>query len=532
MNREQTLDVAIVGAGFAGLYMLYKAREQGMNAKVFERGDGVGGTWYWNRYPGARCDVESFYYSYSFSPELDQEWNWTERYPTQPEILAYLNHVADRFDLRDDICLETEIVSAHYDDSSTLWNLTSARGHEFTTKFFVMASGNLSTAQIPSFPGLNDFTGETYHTGNWPENDVDFRGKSVAIIGTGSSGIQVIPEIAQQAEHVTVLQRTPSFSMPARNTPLTDGEISEVKKNYASLRLTSRNSAAGAPYPPSTDSAFDVSDEERTARFEQYWSMGGARIMNAFADLMTSQKANDTVAEFVRSKISESVADKDRAKILTPEGFALGSKRVCVDTNYYETFNRDNVDIIDVSASPIERITADGIATARARVEVDAIVFATGYDAMTGALLAVDIRGKGGTSLRDQWSGGPKTYLGVAVSGFPNMFIVTGPQSPSVLGNVVVSIEQHVEFIADHIKFMDDKGYITSQPEFDAQEEWVRHVAEVGETTLFSTGASWYVGANIPGKPRVFMPYIGGVGNFRAMCDEIAAEGYRGFSFS
>jgi cyclohexanone monooxygenase len=525
-------DVVIVGAGFAGLYMLYKARELGLRSVVVERGAEVGGTWYWNRYPGARCDVESMYYSYSFSAELEQEWTWSQKYAPQAEIFAYLNHVADRFDLRRDIRLDTEVTAAAFNDGDAdgpEWHITTGAGDSLVAQFLVMATGNLSNGQIPDIGGLDSFGGAVLHTGDWPERGWDFTGQRVVVVGTGSSGVQLIPEVARQAEHLTVLQRTPGFSIPARNAALTAESVAKIKSRYGEIREASRWSNTGSPYPPATERALDVVADDRTARYEEFWQRGGARLMGAFSDLLVVREANDTVADFVRGKIGEFVDDPDVVATLTPQGYPLGAKRVCVDTDYYVTFNRENVDLVDVSGAPLTEITRTAVRTAEGEYEADVIVFATGYDAMTGALTRIDVRGEAGVPLREVWQEGAGAYLGVAVAGFPNMFLVTGPGSPSVIGNVVVSIEQHVEWIADHIAFLRRQGLERSEATGSAQADWMQHVDEVAHKTLFPTADSWYSGANVPGKSRRFLPYVGGVGNFRRTCDEIASDGYRGF---
>ena len=526
------LDAVVVGAGFAGLYMLHKLRSQGHRVRVFEAGSGVGGTWFWNRYPGARCDVESMDYSYSFSEELQQEWCWTERFPSQPEILRYLNHVADRFDLRRDIQLKTRVVAAAFDETTLRWQVRTDQGDLVRTQYLILAVGCLSAAatQVPDFPGLDNFAGRWYHTCDWPAEGVDFTGQRVAVIGTGLSGVQVIPVIARHAVHLTVFQRTPTFSIPARNRPLDDEYQREFKTRYNERRETLRNVNFFFANPRL---AKTTPHDERQAEYEARWQAGGPAFLGAFGDLLVEQEANDTAADFVRGKIREIVRDPEVAERLIPRGYPLGAKRPCLDTDYFETYNRDNVTLVDVKATPIEEITPTGIRTSAGIHEVDRIVFATGFDAMTGAILAMDIRGRDGVRLRDKWHAGPRTYLGVATAGFPNMFIITGPGSPSVISNMVVSIEQHVDWIGDQVEFMRSRGLKGSEADVSAEDEWVGRVQEVADRTLFPKATnSWYMGANIPGKPRVFMPYVGGVGPYRQICADIAADGYEGFSFT
>lgn len=528
-------DAVVVGAGFAGMYQLHRLRQLGMSARVYEAGDGVGGTWYWNRYPGARCDVESLEYSYSFSPELEQEWQWTERYPTQPEILRYANHVADRFDLRRDIQFNTRVATAHYDEATHRWNITTDKGDNVSARFCIMATGCLSTPNRPNFKGLDSFKGPWYHTGMWPHEGVDFTGLRVGVIGTGSTAIQAIPQIAKQAAHLYVFQRTPNFSMPAQNRPLSDEEQQAMKARYRDHRKAARESFFGVPFAvteASVKSALEVSPDEREREFEGRWEYGGATIIASFADFLTNKEANDLAAEFVRDKIRATVKDPAVAELLCPKDHPIGTKRPCVDTEYFETYNRDNVTLVDVRSAPIESITEKGVLTGGAEYELDALVFATGFDAMTGALFNIDIRGKGGESLKERWAEGPRSYLGLAVEGYPNLFTITGPQSPSVLSNMMVSIEQHVEWISDCVDYLRRNEIVAIEATRAAQDAWVDHVTEVGNYTLYPLANSWYVGANIPGKPRVFMPYIGGVGPYRKHCDEIAAKGYEGFALT
>jgi cation diffusion facilitator CzcD-associated flavoprotein CzcO len=526
------LDAVVIGAGFSGLYALYKLRdEMGMRVRVYEAADGVGGTWYWNRYPGARCDSESHYYSYSFSEELEQEWEWTSKYPEQPEILRYLNHVADRFDLRRDIQFETRVEGASFDEARNRWRVRSEGGEEVSAHFLISAVGCLSAANLPKFEGLESFEGEWYHTGLWPREPVDFTGKRVGLVGTGSTGIQATPVIAERADHLTVFQRTPNYSLPARNARLTPEEQAEVKANYRALRQQVRESRGGFPYAPTEKSGADYTPEEQQALCEELWKLGGFRFLwGSFNDIMTNQDTNDVVAEFVRKKIREVVEDPKVAEFLTPTDHPYGTKRPPIDTGYYEAYNRDNVTLVDVRSAPIEAVTPHGLRTADGmEYELDTIVFATGFDAITGALQKIDIRGTGGRSLSQKWEDGPRTYLGLQVAGFPNMFIITGPGSPSVLTNMPVAIEQHVDWIADCIEYMRGRGVDRIEAKPDAEERWVDHVNEVASATLYQTADSWYVGANIPGKKRVFMPYVGGMIEYRKHCDESARNGYDGF---
>ncbi|MDP1821262.1 MAG: NAD(P)/FAD-dependent oxidoreductase [Acidimicrobiales bacterium] len=527
-------DVVIIGAGFSGLYMLYRVRDVlGLDTVVFEAGGGLGGTWYWNRYPGARCDSESFYYSYSFSEELEQEWEWTSKYPEQPEILRYLEHVADRFDLRRDIRFETRVEEAVFDEKTARWLVGTDDGQRSSAQFLISAVGCLSAANVPDIPGLDCFEGDWYHTGRWPHDGVDFANKRVGQIGTGSTGIQAAPVIAAQAAHLTVFQRTPNYSVPARDAALTPERRAEIKENYPAIRKHTRESFGGFPYDPSSRSALELTHDERTAVYERLWQEGGFKFLwGSFYDLLLNEEANETAAEFIRSKIREIVHDPTVAETLAPKDHPYGSKRPPIDTDYFETFNRDNVTLVDVRAEPIEQITPTGLRTTAGDHELDIIVFATGFDAMTGALLAIDIRGRDGLSLRDKWADGPRTYLGLQIAGFPNLFTITGPGSPSVLSNMPVSIEQHVEWIGDCIAHLRAAGRATIEATPAAEEAWVDHVADLAQLGMFSKANSWYVGANIPGKKRVFMPYVGGVANYRHRCDAVAANAYEGFELS
>lgn len=526
-----SLDVAIIGAGFAGLAALHRFRSDGFHARVFEAGDGVGGTWYWNRYPGARCDVPSMEYSYSFSAELEQDWTWSERYSPQPEILRYLNHVADRFDLRRDIELGTRIGRAVYDEGSASWTLTTSRDEQVHASFLVLAVGNLSSPRLPDIPGVTTFSRSTYHTGQWPAEPVTFAGQRVGVIGTGSSATQLIPIVAEECDSLVVFQRTPNWTMPAWNAPLDPDTVRDVKAHYPELRERARTSRLGTAASFGDSRALDVSDDDRSAEYERRWRIGGNQIQQAFTDIGTSDEANRTLRMFLSAKIRGTVDDPETARKLDPGELPFGSRRGSVGSGYYEAFNRDNVDLVDVRDTPILEITDDGVRTSAKHFEFDALVFATGYDAMTGSITAIDVRGTGGAALRERWAAGPQTYLGVAVSGFPNMFMVTGPGSPSVLSNVVVSIEQHVDWIATLLCAIRDTGSRSVEANADAEAAWGDHVQEVAGGTLMLRGNSWYMGANVPGKPRVFMPYVGGVGRYRELCEDIAKDSYRGFDF-
>jgi cyclohexanone monooxygenase len=527
------VDAVIVGAGFAGLYMLHRLRAAGFSARVYEAASGVGGTWYWNRYPGARCDVESLEYSYSFSEELDQEWRWTERYASQPEILRYLNHVADRFDLRRDIQFETRVTSAIFDEAKNAWKLGTSGGERISATFCIMATGCLSAAKKPEFKGLETFRGKWYQTSHWPHERVDFSDQRVAVIGTGSSAIQAIPIIAEQASHLFVFQRTPNFSVPARNGPLTP----EVLEDWSANRARYRERARTSPFPiltldMSDRSALRTPPKEREGAYQERWQRGGVCLAGTFSDLIVNQEANDTAAEFVRSKIREIVRDPSVAEKLAPRDYPFATKRLCVDTGYYATFNCENVTLVDLRSTPIDLVTPDGIKTCETSYQLDSIVFATGFDAMTGALANIDIRGRAGAALKEKWSAGPRTYLGIMTAGFPNLFTITGPGSPSVLSNMVVAIEQHADWIANCLAYLRQQQLANIEATDEAENEWVAHVNEVANYTLYPRANSWYMGANVPGKPRVFLPYIGGFGVYSDKCNAVAEEGYAGFAMS
>ena len=536
-----TLDTVVVGAGFAGLYMIHRLRGLGHQVLAFEAGDDVGGTWYWNRYPGARCDAESLAYSYSFSPELEQEWQWTERYATQPEILRYAQHVAERFDLRRHIRFERRVTRVHYQEADGLWLLQTDAGDQVRARFCILATGCLSVPQVPDIEGLEQFSGERLQASLWPHRPVSFEGKRVGIIGTGSSAIQAIPRIAETAERLTVFQRTPNFSVPARNEPLDDGFVTAFKQHYREHRQLARlgkSSGFGGlktvpeEQGPVVESGASIDDAELERILDDYWQSGGARFIGAIGDTLMSERTNERVAEFVRRRIREIVRDPRTAQALCPRSHPIGTKRICVDTDYYQTFNRSNVILVNLNEQPISRITRDGVVAGETLHPLDTLILATGFDAMTGALLNMDIRGRGGRTLADHWAEGPRSYLGLAMPGFPNLFTITGPGSPSVLSNMLVSIEQHVDWISDCLAHMATQGHQRVEAQSEAESGWVAHVNEVASATLFPRAGSWYMGANIPGKPRVFMPYAAGVGPYREVCEQVAADGYRGFAFA
>ena len=528
------LDALVIGAGFAGLYQLLCLRDRlGLSVKVLEAGGGVGGTWYWNRYPGARCDSESHVYWYTFAPELMQEWEWSERYPGQAEILRYLNFVADRFALKRDILFNSRVTSAQYDEAANRWRVRTEQGENFVATYLVTAVGCLSTANVPNIPGLKDFKGDWYHTGHWPHEGVDFSGKRVGMIGTGSTGIQAAPVIAAQARHLTVFQRTANYSVPARNVPLTPDFKRYVKQNAREIRATTRETYNGMGFRVEDRKAVETSPDEREAIYEAAWQRGGLQFRATFQDMLVSKAANDTAADFIKRKIRSIVKDPKTAAILSDIDHPYAAKRPPIDTDYFETYNRPNVTLVDVKAAPIQRISEAGICTAEGEYPVDIIVFATGFDAMTGPLLRMNIRGRDGIELKDVWDAGPRNYLGLQVAGFPNLFTITGPGSPSVLCNMPVAIEHHADWIADCIAYMRAKGLERIEARPEAVEQWVAEVNDVANRTLLPLAKhSWYLGANIPGKPRVFMPYAGGMVRYREICQDVVAKDYAGFALS
>ncbi len=527
---EQDVDAVVVGAGFAGLYALHTLRAKGLSVRVFESAPDVGGTWYHNRYPGARCDVESVDYSYSFSQELEQEWTWTEKYATQAEILSYINWVADKLDLRRDITFSTRVTSAVLDETTLRWTVTTDDGEVVTARFCLMATGPLSAAMTPQFPGLDSFAGEIYHTAHWPHQPVDFTGKRVAVIGTGSSGIQSIPIIAEQAAHLYVFQRTPNYSVPAGNKPLSADELAEIKANYAERRRMSWRSGGGSPHIAHPKKTMEVSPEERRAQFERRWELGGVLFSKTFPDQMIDPAANAEARKFYEEKVRAVIDDPEVAELLIPSDHPIGTKRICTDSNYFQTFNRPNVTLVSVRRTPIEAVDSMGISTSDAHYELDAIVLATGFDAMTGSLAKIDIVGRNGQRLCDDWAQGPRTYLGLGVDGFPNLFLISGPGAPAVLANMVLHAEAHVNWIAEAIDYLDGHDYTAIEASTESVDNWVAECAQRAESTLFTQANSWYMGANVPGKPRVFMLFIGGFAVYNDICAEVAEAGYKGFT--
>ncbi len=527
MQGSQHFDAVIIGAGFAGLHMLHRLRDLGFTARVVEAAADVGGVWYWNRYPGARCDVESLQYSYSFSRELEQEWVWTEKYAAQAEILRYVQHVAKRFDLRRDIDFNTRVSAIKQDENTKRWRFHTETGQRYSAQFCILATGALSIARLPAIAGINTFSGKIYHTGAWPHDPVDFTGLKVGVIGTGSSGIQAIPAIARQAKQLHVFQRSANFSIPAWNTTLQPIDQHSWKTNYLEHRQRARE--VGTLYEFSEKAALEASDEERLSEYERRWNKGGVNFVHAYNDLMLNQASNNTIAEFVRGKIRALVKDPRVAESLCPKDHPLGTKRICVDTGYFETFNRDNVHLVDLKKTPIIEVTASAIHTSEAKYDLDVIVCATGYDALTGAVLNIDISGKGDLSLSKKWDDGPRTYLGLMTNGFPNLFIITGAGSPAVLVNMIVGIEQHVEWISDCLQYLRGNGFGSIEATKAAEDGWVEHVNQAANKTLFPLANSWFLGANIPGKPRVFMPYVAKIGVYRKECQAVADKGYEGF---
>ena len=524
------VDAIVVGAGFAGLRALYTLRSMGLSVAVLEAADVVGGVWHFNQYPGARCDVESFDYSYRFSPELEQEWRWSERYATQPEILRYINHVVDRFDLRRDIVFRAPVSRATYNEAQALWDIEVEDGRRWQAGKLILAMGQLSAPKDTTYPGQETFGGRIIYSARWPDGDVDLSGKRVAIIGTGSSGVQMTPVIAGVASHLSVFQRTANYSIPAANSPVSDEEDREVKASYRERREAARNSPSGLGFVPDMRSAIDVPEDERRAAFEAAWNRLGFGFALTFKDILLDERSNATASEFIQSKIAAQVADPVLREKLTPRGFPFGTRRPSVDSGYFATFNRANVSLVDISETPIETITPNGIRTSGAEIPLDVIIYATGFDAFTGSLLKPEIVGRGGLTLREKWSAGPTSFLGLGVHGFPNMFIIVGPGSPSLLSNVLLSSEEQIDWLAGLFEFARSREVTEIEVTAEAERDWVAHVNERARETLYLKTPSYYLGAEMPGKPRVFMPYSGGVRGYRRILEKTAAKGYEGFT--
>ncbi|NYT65602.1 NAD(P)/FAD-dependent oxidoreductase [Alcaligenaceae bacterium] len=533
IDNGKSLDVIVVGAGFAGVYALYRLRKLGFNVRVYEAGGGVGGTWFWNKYPGARCDVESTEYSYSFSEDLQQEWNWTERYAGQPEILNYINHVVERYKLSPDIQLNTRVASLVYSEKDNYWTATTDQGEVVSARYCVMATGNLSVPKLANIKGLESFTGDTYHTGLWPSNSLDLRGKRIGVIGTGSSAIQAIPLLAEQAEQLYVFQRSPNYCFPARNRMLEPEYLTTTKANYPALRKAARNSASGnALYSIPEKPALSVSTSEREALYEERWAGGGLNFLRAYTDLVTNKDANKTAQDFIAGKILTKVQDKAIAQTLTPKDHYLGSRRPCTGTNYYETYNRNNVTLVDVRKDPITQIVAKGVQTEKELYPLDVLVSATGFEAITGALKNIAISVDQGQTLNQTWAAGPKTYLGLMTAGFPNFFLVTGPGSPSILTNMLPAIEQHVDWIGCCLHHLRTQGLNRIDVDITYQDDWAQHLNEQAAKTLLPLSSAWYVNTPVDGEPAWFPLYVGSFGVYTDKCDQVAADGYTGFVLS
>ncbi|MEM7092453.1 MAG: NAD(P)/FAD-dependent oxidoreductase [Actinomycetota bacterium] len=537
-TAEPAIDAVVVGAGFAGMYMLHALRQAGFTARTFDTAGDVGGTWYWNRYPGCRCDIESVQYSYQFSAELQQEWTWTERYASQPEILAYAQHVADRFDLRRDITFETRVDRAHFDDSIHAWRIsTSAAGasgtnEELTARHLILGVGCLSTIDLPTIDGIDDFAGTMVHTGRWPHDGIDFAGQRAGVIGTGSSGIQSIPIIAEEADHLTVFQRTPNYVVPARNRQLSDDEMADIKSGYGELRARARATVSAFDFPRNADSCVSASPTEREQRFEAFWGNGGLPFLGVFGDLLTSPEANRIVTEWWQSKIRAVVDDPETAEALIPDGDIFGGKRLCCGTDYFETYNRDDVTLVDVSEAGIDRVTERGVVANGVEHELDVLICATGFDAMTGSVIRMDLAGPDGTTIAQKWADGPHNYLGILINGFPNLFNMQGPGSPSVFATMLTGMEHQGDWIVDCLEHMRSTGRTRVEATADDEAAWVLRVAEVAEPSLRSKCDSWYLGSNIDGKPKVFMPWIGGFPAYVDICADVIEDDWAGLEFA
>jgi cation diffusion facilitator CzcD-associated flavoprotein CzcO len=531
LPAKKYYDVVVIGAGFSGLFLLYRLRGLGLSVKVLERGDGIGGTWFWNRYPGARCDIESMQYSFQFSEELQQEWEWSERYSSQSEILEYAEHIVDRFELRDDIQLSTNISSVRFNESSQSWTIYSDRDENFDAQFLILATGCLSQPNWPKLEGLDSFGGNIYHSAEWPHHPIDFTGRRVGVIGSGSSAIQLIPVVAEQADSMTVFQRTANYSIPGHNRRLDPVEVKQIKSDYAGLRGRAKNTPRGVAFLKPQKLAANSTREEMIADFEWRWQYGGLAFLEGFSDLGINANFNEVAAEFVKEKIRAIVKDEKTAERLCPTNI-IGGKRLCVDTHYFETYNSPDVELVDVNSTAIEKVIKQGVMAGERHFELDDLIIATGFDAISGALLNIDIVGKDGVTLQSQWDSGPKSYLGLTMAGFPNLFTITGPGSPSVLTNMLCSIEQHVEWITECLDYMQENQHSTIEASTEAEENWWAHVQEAAAQVLRSKTRSWYNGSNIENKADVFMPYVGGFHNYSKYCDNSVKKGYEGFIFS
>lgn len=531
-TQAERVDAVIVGAGFGGMYMLHRLREMGLSVVGIEAASDVGGVWYWNRYPGARCDLMCIDYSYGFSPEIEQEWTWSEQFAHQKEILAYANFVADRLDLRKHYRFETRVARAIWDEAQSVWSVETEDGQSFEATYCIMATGPLSVPKDPEFPGLDDFTGEIYRAARWPHEEISFAGKRVGLVGTGSTGIQIVPEVAAQASELYVFQRTPSFSLPMRNTKLEPDYVAEIKRNYASLRAAARNSTLGGVRPVTTRPFFSISPEQRLALMEDSWNRGGHSFLGTFSDLLQNPEANEHVAEFVRGKIGEIVNDPDTAERLKPRGYPIFARRPCLDTNYYETFNEPHVHLVDCLEETIACVTEHGLKTDAREYPLDALILATGYDGLTGAMFAIDVVGRDGLSLREKWQGGPRSYLGFLVEGFPNMFMICGANGPAALANIITLNEQNVAWICDLIIHMSERGVRSVEAQRDAEDEWMELVGSLAEKTLLSRASTWYTGTNVKGKAGGLTMFTGGFNKYSELCASAQAEGYRRLTFT
>lgn len=533
VTPPKELDVLVVGAGFSGLYSLHRLRALGLSVHVVEADDDLGGVWYRNRYPGARCDIESVDYCYSFDDSIVQEWTWTERYPAQPEILSYINFVAARLDLRRGISFTTMVTSMSWDSTTCRWRVATDQGDSIVAHHVIMASGQLSKPQFPDIEGIEDFAGQLLHTGDWPRGGAELTGKRIGVIGTGSSGVQTIPQVAKQAAHLAVFQRTAHYAIPARNHDLDPAYVEDLKSRFQEYREIARHHPGGTHRHIGTESALDVDPSALEETFHGHWQKGGPDILAAYRDFRTDERAAEKAGDFVKDRIREIVQDPETAEKLCPKGYPFGSKRLVLEIDYYTTYNRDNVDLVDVKADPIARIEGNSVVLeSGAHHELDVLITATGFDALTGPLFAIDIRGVDGQTLPEAWRDGPQTYLGIGTHGFPNLYVIAGAGSPSVISNVLISIEQHVEWITDFIAHQESAGIRSAEVDLDAQNRWTQEVYDVAAPTLFMKGNSWYLGANVPGKPRVFALYLGGVGHYRDICDKVAADDYTGFTLT